>query len=116
MNKIIFEAVERGASDIHLDPQEQGVVLRYRIDGVLHDVSMIPKQWKRALTAVIKVKTKQMKIEERRRPQDAKIKIKVPSREKPMKGAGTPLPGLRTTTVTGHGSTGSGLPAASPTA
>jgi len=39
-----------------------------------------------------------------------------PSREKPMKGAGTPLPGLRTTTVTGHGSAGSGLPAASPTA
>ncbi|MEK7477500.1 MAG: ATPase, T2SS/T4P/T4SS family [Candidatus Coatesbacteria bacterium] len=84
VNKIIFEAVERGASDIHLDPQEQGIVLRYRIDGVLHDVSMIPKQWKRALAAVIKVKTKQMKIEERRRPQDAKIKIKVPSRDKPI--------------------------------
>jgi type IV pilus assembly protein PilB len=84
VNKIIFEAVERGASDIHLDPQENGIVLRYRIDGVLHDVSMIPKQWKRALAAVIKVKTKQMKIEERRRPQDAKIKIKVPSREKPI--------------------------------
>ncbi len=84
INQIIFEAVERRASDIHLDPSEQGVVLRYRIDGTLHDVSMIPKQWKRALAAVVKVKTKQMKIEERRRPQDAKIKIKVPSREKPI--------------------------------
>jgi len=59
-------------------------MLRYRVDGVLHDITMIPPHWKRALAAVIKVKTKQMKIEERRRPQDAKIKIKVPSREKPI--------------------------------
>jgi type IV pilus assembly protein PilB len=50
----------------------------------LHDVSQIPRQWRRAVAAVVKVKTKQMKIEERRRPQDAKIKIKVPGREKPV--------------------------------
>jgi len=84
VNKIIYEAVERKASDIHLDPNEAGMVLRYRIDGVLHDISQIPKQWRRAIAAVVKVKTKQMKIEERRRPQDAKIKIKVPGQEKPI--------------------------------
>ncbi len=84
VNKIIFEAVERKASDIHLDPNEQGMILRYRIDGVLHDISQIPKQWRKAIAAVVKVKTKQMKIEERRRPQDAKIKIKVPGQDKPV--------------------------------
>jgi len=92
VNQIIFNAVELGASDIHLDPMEEGVQLRYRIDGVLHDIpppglpdhKLLPKKWKRALAAVVKVKTKQMKIEERRRPQDAKIKIKVPSRDKPI--------------------------------
>jgi type IV pilus assembly protein PilB len=84
VNKIIFDAVERRASDIHLDATETGYTLRYRMDGVLHDISQIPRQWKRAIAAVIKVKTKLMKIEERRRPQDAKIKIKVPGRDRPV--------------------------------
>ncbi len=84
VNKIIFDAVERKVSDIHLDPTEQGIVLRYRMDGVLHDIMTIPPKWKRAVAAVIKVKTKLMRIEERRKPQDAKIKIKVPSRDKPI--------------------------------
>ncbi len=84
VNKIIYDAVERKVSDIHLDPTEQGVVLRYRMDGVLHDIMTIPPKWKRAVAAVIKVKTKLMRIEERRKPQDAKIKIKVPSRDKPI--------------------------------
>jgi len=84
VNRIIFEAVEKKASDIHIDPTETGMILRYRLDGVLHDMAQIPKQWKKALVAVIKVKTKKMKIEEKRIPQDAKIKIKVPSRDKPI--------------------------------
>ncbi len=84
VNRVIYDAVEKKASDIHFDPHENEIVLRYRIDGVLHDVMKIPKQWKKPIAAVVKVKTKKMKIEERRRPQDAQIKIKVPSREKPV--------------------------------
>jgi type IV pilus assembly protein PilB len=84
INRIIFEAVEKKASDIHIDPTETGMILRYRLDGVLHDIATIPKQWKQALVAVVKVKTRKMKIEEKRIPQDAKIKIKVPSRDKPI--------------------------------
>jgi len=80
VNSIIHDGVERKVSDIHVDPFENGVVIRYRIDGVLHDVSQIPANFKRAIVARIKVMTKQMKIEERRKPQDAKIKVRVGDR------------------------------------
>jgi len=84
VNNVIFQAVAENASDIHLDPTEHGFQLRYRIDGTLRDIMQVPGKWRRAIPAVIKVKTKQMKIEEKRVPQDAKIKIRVPGKEKPI--------------------------------
>ncbi len=77
VNSIIHDAVERKVSDIHLDPMETGLVVRYRSDGVLQDMSVVPPNFRKPLVAVVKVMTKQMKIEEKRRPQDAKIKVRV---------------------------------------
>jgi len=77
VNSIIHDAVERRASDIHLDPVEDGLVVRFRNDGILQDMNKVPTSYRKPVIAVIKVMTKQMKIEEKRRPQDAKIKVKV---------------------------------------
>lgn len=80
VNSILFDAIERHVSDIHLDPVEDGLIVRYRLDGVLQDMSKVPPSFKKPVIAVLKVMTKQMKIEEKRRPQDAKIKVKVGDR------------------------------------
>ena len=80
VNSILFDAIERHVSDIHLDPVEDGLIVRYRIDGVLQDMSKVPHNFKKPVIAVLKVMTKQMKIEEKRRPQDAKIKVKIGER------------------------------------
>jgi len=69
VNFIINEAVTGGASDIHLDPQEKEVVIRYRIDGVLHDVKSLPVGTLPALTSRIKIMS-DLNIAEKRLPQD----------------------------------------------
>jgi len=80
VNSILFDAIERHVSDIHLDPVEDGLIVRFRMDGVLQDMSKVPSSFKKPVIAVLKVMTKQMKIEEKRRPQDAKIKVKIGGR------------------------------------
>lgn len=71
----LFEyAVIEKASDIHIEPQENSVVVRYRIDGVLHDVMTLPKAIQAALVARIKVLAN-LKIDEHRLPQDGRYKI-----------------------------------------
>ncbi|MDP3741449.1 MAG: GspE/PulE family protein [bacterium] len=66
----IFEA----ASDIHIEPQEKEVAVRYRIDGILHDVMTLPKVIQPALVARIKVLSN-LKIDEHRLPQDGRFKL-----------------------------------------
>lgn len=66
----IFEA----ASDIHIEPQEKEVTVRYRIDGILHDVMTLPKVIQPALVARIKVLSN-LKIDEHRLPQDGRFKL-----------------------------------------
>ncbi len=66
----IFEA----ASDIHIEPQEKEVTVRYRIDGILHDVMTLPKVIQPALVARIKVLAN-LKIDEHRLPQDGRFKL-----------------------------------------
>lgn len=71
---ILRHAVMQGASDIHIEPTEENVVIRYRIDGLLHDVLSLPKAATTGLVARIKVLSN-LKIDEHRLPQDGRFKL-----------------------------------------
>jgi type IV pilus assembly protein PilB len=74
VNSIIFQAAEDGASDIHFEPQEESLLVRLRIDGVLHEVQRIPKRMTAGVTTRLKVLAK-LDIAERRKPQDGRISL-----------------------------------------
>jgi len=74
VNSIIFQAAEEGASDIHVEPQEHELVVRFRIDGVLHVAQKIPKRLTAGVTTRLKVLSK-LDIAERRKPQDGRITL-----------------------------------------
>ncbi len=69
---IITEAVESGASDIHVEPTETEVVVRYRIDGILHKIMTIPTKIKNPTISRLKILA-QLDIAERRKPQDGRM-------------------------------------------
>jgi type IV pilus assembly protein PilB len=74
VNSIIFQAAEDGASDIHFEPQEETLIVRYRIDGVLHVAERIPMRLASGVTTRLKVLAK-LDIAERRKPQDGRISL-----------------------------------------
>lgn len=74
VDTLLEYAVLEKASDIHIEPQEKAVMVRYRIDGVLHDVMTLPKAVQAALVARIKVLSN-LKIDEHRLPQDGRFKM-----------------------------------------
>jgi type IV pilus assembly protein PilB len=74
VDTLLEYAVFEKASDIHIEPQENSVVVRYRIDGVLHDVMTLPKVIQAAIVARIKVLSN-LKLDEHRLPQDGRFKI-----------------------------------------
>ena len=74
VNSVIFQAAEDGASDIHFEPQEDSLIVRYRIDGVLQEVQRIPKRMAAGVTTRLKVLAK-LDIAERRKPQDGRISL-----------------------------------------
>lgn len=74
VDTLLEYAIFEKASDIHIEPQEKEVIVRYRIDGVLHDVMTLPKVIQPALVARIKV-ISNLKIDEHRLPQDGRFKI-----------------------------------------
>lgn len=76
VNLLISKAIEQRASDIHIEPFEKDLKVRYRIDGILHDVESPPKKLKAALISRVKIMSK-LNIAERRLPQDGRIKLKV---------------------------------------
>ncbi|QQE11947.1 type II/IV secretion system protein [Planctomycetota bacterium] len=76
VNQVIAEAVLARSSDIHIEPFENRVRLRYRIDGVCHERNVIPKRVQASVTARMKILAG-MKVEERRIPQDGRIKMKI---------------------------------------
>jgi len=76
VNQVLFQAVKRGASDIHIEPFEKELSVRYRIDGVLYQVMTPPKRIQGALTSRIKIMAN-LNIAEKRVPQDGRIDIKV---------------------------------------
>src|ERR671922_1906899 len=74
VNSVIFQAAEDGASDIHFEPQEDALVVRFRVDGVLQEVQRIPKRMMAGVTTRLKVLAK-LDIAERRKPQDGRISL-----------------------------------------
>ncbi len=76
VNHILFQAVKRGASDIHIEPFEKELVVRYRIDGVLYQIMTPPKRIQGALISRIKIMAN-LNIAEKRIPQDGRIDLKV---------------------------------------
>jgi type IV pilus assembly protein PilB len=74
VNSILFDAAEDGASDVHFDPQSDALVVRFRIDGVLHETQRIPKRSAMGVSTRLKVLAK-LDIAERRKPQDGRISL-----------------------------------------
>ncbi|PIQ86951.1 MAG: type II secretion system protein GspE [Candidatus Omnitrophica bacterium CG11_big_fil_rev_8_21_14_0_20_45_26] len=79
VNLIVEEAVERGASDIHIEPEANELRVRYRIDGVLQEAPSPPKHYESAIVSRLKVLAN-LDIAETRMPQDGQMKIQVKSR------------------------------------
>lgn len=79
VNLIIEYAVKSGASDIHIEPREEYVLVRYRVDGILREANKLPKKVLSALVSRIKILSN-LKIDERRSPQDGRFKVQVSGR------------------------------------
>ena len=80
VNMIIVQGIKERASDIHLEPNKRGLLVRYRIDGILHDVRMLPARIKPAIISRIKILSR-MDIAERRLPQDGRFQLRFGARE-----------------------------------
>ena len=76
VNVLLLNAIRKGASDIHVEPYERRLRVRYRIDGVLHEEMTPPLKLKNAIASRLKIMS-QMDIAERRLPQDGRIKLKL---------------------------------------
>src|SRR5215813_7908123 len=80
VNSLIARALEQRASDIHIEPFEKELRIRYRIDGILHDIEAPPRKLQAALISRVKLMAK-LNIAERRLPQDGRIKLRMLGRE-----------------------------------
>ena len=89
VNLIVTEAVRSRASDIHIEPDENTLRIRYRIDGVLHEVNTIPTRLTSAILSRIKILSK-MNIAEKRKPQDGKIELKLENKSLDLRVSSCP--------------------------
>jgi general secretion pathway protein E len=89
VNGLIARAAEQRASDIHIEPAEDGVKVRFRVDGALRDQDMLPAQVKSALVSRIKVLAN-LNIAERRLPQDGRMRLAVRGHEIDLRVATSP--------------------------
>jgi len=80
VNMVLVDAIQKGASDIHWEPYEKVFRIRFRIDGVLHEMLSPPKRLEAAITSRIKIMSS-LDIAERRLPQDGRIKLRYNTRE-----------------------------------
>ncbi|HVN96617.1 MAG TPA: type II secretion system ATPase GspE [Syntrophorhabdaceae bacterium] len=90
VNLFISRALESRASDIHIEPFEDELKVRYRIDGVLHDIESAPKRLQAAVVSRIKIMAK-LNIAERRLPQDGRIRLKVGDKEIDLRVSTIPI-------------------------
>ena len=89
VNRLISRAVESRASDIHIEPLEQNLRVRYRIDGVLREIEMPPLQLRAAIISRIKIMAR-LNIAERRLPQDGRLKLAVRGKDIDLRVATIP--------------------------
>jgi general secretion pathway protein E len=89
VNQLVMRAVEARASDIHLEPFEARLRVRYRIDGVLHDMESPPASLRAAILSRVKIMAK-LDIAERRLPQDGRVRLAVRGQDIDMRVATTP--------------------------
>ena len=80
VNMVLVDAIRRGASDIHLEPYEKVFRVRFRVDGVLHEIMTPPKRLEPALISRVKIMAN-LDIAERRLPQDGRIKLRYNTHE-----------------------------------
>jgi len=90
VNMLIVQGVKDRASDIHIEPNEKGLLVRFRIDGMLHDVRTLPNTIKSAVISRIKILAK-MDIAERRLPQDGRFQVKFGTREVDLRVSSIPV-------------------------
>ena len=91
VNLLLLEGINDGASDVHVEPYEVDLVVRYRIDGILHEGPKPPPRYRLAIISRLKIMAK-LDIAERRLPQDGRIKLKMLDREYDIRLS--TLPGL----------------------
>jgi general secretion pathway protein E len=89
VNQMLVRALESRASDVHIEPFENQLKIRYRIDGILHEVEPPPRQLKAAVISRLKILA-QLNIAERRLPQDGRIKIRLAGKDVDMRIATVP--------------------------
>src|SRR6516162_8728284 len=80
VNSLLFRAAKERASDIHIEPMERELLVRFRIDGVLQEVIRPPKRYQNSIVSRVKVMG-QLNIAEKRLPQDGRIRIKLAGRD-----------------------------------
>ncbi len=80
INSVMAQAVRERASDIHIEPQERDISVRFRIDGVLYEVIRAPKRLQAAVTSRVKIMGG-LKIDEKRLPQDGRIRVRVAGKD-----------------------------------
>lgn len=90
LNSLITKALARGASDMHLEPHKGRFRVRYRIDGVLHEVDKLAPKMQLPITTRLKILSG-MDIAEKRRPQDGKIELRIANQELDIRVSALPL-------------------------
>src|SRR5439155_1775005 len=75
VNLLLISAIQKGASDIHIEPYEKELRIRYRIDGILYNIMNPPLKYRDAISSRLKIMAK-LDIAEKRLPQDGRIKIR----------------------------------------
>ncbi len=89
VNMVIVDAIKERASDIHLEPNQRGLLVRFRIDGILHDVRMLPQRVRPAVVSRVKILSN-MDIAERRLPQDGRFQLRFGAREVDLRVSSIP--------------------------
>jgi type IV pilus assembly protein PilB len=84
VNVMLMSAIQKGASDIHIEPYEKEFRVRYRIDGILYNIMAPPLKFRDAITSRIKIMAK-LDIAEKRLPQDGRIKIRFNDAARPRR-------------------------------
>jgi general secretion pathway protein E len=89
VNSLLFQAVKERASDIHIEPMERDIVVRFRVDGVLYEIIKPPKRFQSSISSRVKIMAG-LNIAEKRLPQDGRIRIKIAGRDIDIRVATAP--------------------------